>query len=104
MLGPLLKHMLPVFRRAHKPAQLLISGSRAYSVKSKAQSFNKLIDRIGDEKTKESQKTIKAVRMVGAGSIVLVLCSLFWASSLTAPVKESPVVEIGNLAQDIRNR
>ncbi|OBA20692.1 hypothetical protein METBIDRAFT_25094, partial [Metschnikowia bicuspidata var. bicuspidata NRRL YB-4993] len=75
---------------------------RAYSVKSKAKDFNKLLDQIGDEKTLASQNTLKYVRRVGAGSIIIVICSLFWASSLTAPVKESPV-DVGNLAQDVRD-
>ncbi|GEQ67690.1 hypothetical protein JCM33374_g1355 [Metschnikowia sp. JCM 33374] len=102
MIRPTLTSTQPMLAHYFKPGQVFGS-VRAYSVKSRAKSFNKLIDRIGDEKTKESQKTIKAVRMVGAGSVILVICSLFWASSLTAPVKESPV-ELGNLAQDVRNR
>lgn len=104
MFGPMFKKAItPVFTRTSQQGQICLRVQRAYSVKSKAKNLNKLIDRIGDEKTQESQKTIKAIRMVGAGSVVLVLCSLFWASSLSAPVKETPV-EIGNLSVDVRDR
>lgn len=72
--------------------------TRFNSVKTKPKSF---MDKIGDEKTKESQKTIKIVRMIGAGSIVTVLCSLFWASSLTAPVKET-YEDVPDLSRDVR--
>ncbi|KAM9938793.1 hypothetical protein OXX80_001711 [Metschnikowia pulcherrima] len=97
------KLVQPGFKLTTRPAQLSTFAIRTYSVKTKAKNFNKFLDRIGDEKTAVSQKTIKAVRMVGAGSIILVICSLFWASSLTAPVKETPV-DMGNLTHDVRDR
>lgn len=91
--------------RAWAPGALRAPGhcARLYSVKSKARELNKYIDRIGDENTKESQKTLKAVRMIGATSIIVVICSLMWASTLSAPVKETPVV-VTDLSKDIRER
>lgn len=75
--------------------------SRNYAIKSQAKKFNKLLDRIGDEKTSESQKTIKVVRLIGAGSVITVVCSLLWASSLQAPVKEK-YEDVPDLLKDVR--
>lgn len=75
---------------------------RSYVIKQKAKEFNKLLDKIGDESTKESQKTIKVVRIIGAGSIITVLCTLLWASTLSAPVKET-YEEVPDLSKDIRS-
>lgn len=92
--------MLP--RAAFKCTRvLLLNPHRGYAIKQQAKKFNKLLDRIGDEKTSESQKTIKVVRMIGAGSVITVVCSLLWASTLSAPVKET-YEEIPDLSKDVR--
>lgn len=83
-------------------SRALLSGSRSYSVKKQAKKFNSLMDKIGDENTKESQKTIKVVRMIGAGSIITVICSLLWASSASAPVKENYEL-VPDLSKDVRS-
>lgn len=82
-------------------SRTLLSGSRTYSVKQKAKKLNSLMDRIGDENTKESQKTIKVIRIIGAGSVITVLCSLLWASSVSAPVKEK-YEQVPDLTKDVR--
>lgn len=91
-----------IARSSLRFSRVLISGSRSYSVKKQANKFNKLMDKIGDENTKESQKTIKVIRKIGAGSIIIVICSLLWASTLSAPVKET-YEEIPVLSKDVRS-
>lgn len=63
------------------------------------------IKKVGDENSKESQKTIKVVRMIGAGSVITVLCTLFWASAMSGPtnVRET-YVDIPDLSKDIRSK
>lgn len=86
-------------RRALRVTSLQFS--RGYVVKEQTKKLNNLVHRIGDEKTAASQNTIKVVRMIGAGSIIVVLCSLFWASSMSAPVKET-YIEPVDLSKDVR--
>lgn len=62
---------------------------------------SKFIDDIGKEDTKTSQNTLKTVRWMGGATVIAVLCSLFWASSMSAPVKEKEV-DVGDLSKDIR--
>lgn len=81
-------------------ARCLLASARALKKQPKTR-FGKYIDDIADESTHASQKTLKTVRMVGAGSVIAVICSLFWASSMSATVKEEQA-NAGNLAQDIR--
>lgn len=76
---------------------------RTYSIKDQGHKVNAYINRIGDEKTKESQATIKAVRMLGAGTVIVVLCSLLWTSTLSAPVKEK-IPEYQDLSKDVRHK
>lgn len=73
---------------------------RSYASKNKINTF---IDKVGNESTKESQRTIKVIRTIGAGSVIAVICSLIWASSMSAPVKES-FEEVPNLSKDVRLR
>lgn len=80
-----------------------VSALRTYSIRTQAKKINKYIDRIGDESTKELQRTIKIVRKVGGISIIVVLCSLLWASSLSAPVKETAPV-VPDLTIDVRDQ
>ncbi|CUM66140.1 uncharacterized protein PRCAT00003797001 [Priceomyces carsonii] len=85
--------------RSHKPR--LVRGKND-AIWSKAKEFNKTLNKIGDEKTKESTNTLKALRLIGGGSIILVFCSLMWASAMSAPEPVTEVVEIKNLGKDIR--
>lgn len=89
-------------RSTFRYSRALLSGRRSYSVKKQAKKFNSLMDKIGDENTKESQKTIKVVRMIGAGSIITVICSLLWASSASGPVKEK-YEQAPDLSKDVRS-
>lgn len=75
--------------------------ARLYSIKGKRQQINRVLDKIGDENSSEAQKTLKIFRTIGGVSVIVVLCSLLWASSLSAPVKETPV-EVGDLSRDVR--
>lgn len=79
------------------PAQMFRLATRA----TRHYARRLVIDRIGDENTKESKATLKAVRMFGAGTVIAVVCLLFWASSMSAPVREE-LVEVRDLAKDIR--
>lgn len=81
----------------------LLLSRRNYAIKQQAKKINLYLDKIGDENTKESQKTIKIVRMIGAGTVITVICSLLWASTLSAPVKEV-LPEIDDLSKDVRRR
>lgn len=83
-------------RTATRSSRVGLLTKRTYAAKRKL-----LLDKIGDENTKESQRTLKVVRYIGAGSVITVLCSLLWASSLSAPVKET-IVEIPDLKKDVR--
>lgn len=76
---------------------------RCYARRAPRTRVGQYIEDIGDESTQASQRTLKAVRTVGAFSIVTVICSLLWASSMSAPVKEERV-EAGDLSTDIRTR
>lgn len=91
-------------RNLTRPTSSLLYLSRKnYSIKLLGQKVNKYINRIGDEKTKESQATIKAVRMLGAGTVIVVLCSLLWTSTLSAPVKEK-IPDYEDLSKDVRHK
>lgn len=76
--------------------------ARRYSTKPKNK-VSQFIDDIGREETKTSQNTLKTVRYLGGFTIVTVLCSLLWASSMSAPVKET-VVDLGDLSEDVRRK
>lgn len=74
--------------------------TRQMSVKSQFKSINSKINRIGQEDSQESKTVLSAVRKAGALSIVLVLASLMWNSTMSAPVPSpEPVVDI---EQDVR--
>lgn len=76
-------------------------GVRFYAKQPKNR-VSKFIDDIGKEDTKASQNTLKTVRWMGAITVITVCCSLFWASSMSAPVKEKEV-DLGDLTKDIRH-
>lgn len=88
-------------RNLAKSTPRLLLSTRNYSIKDQGQKVNSYIKRIGDEKTRESQATIKAVRMLGAGTVIVVLCSLLWTSTLSAPVKEK-TTDYQDLSKDVR--
>lgn len=78
-------------------------GLRHYAKPPKGK-VSQFIDDIGNENTKTAQNTLKTVRWMGAITIIGVCCSLFWVSSMTAPVKVKEVeVDVGDLSKDIRH-
>lgn len=79
---------------------LKVAPSRSMSVKTQFKSINKKINKIGEEDSKESKTALSLVRKAGALSVVLVLVSLFWNSSMGAPApSEEPLVDI---TKDVR--
>lgn len=83
--------------RALRPAGAI----RRYSILDTAKNLNKKLNRIGDENSPESQKTMRLLRKTGGISIIVVFCSIMWASTLNEPVVEE--AEVPDLSKDIRN-
>lgn len=88
----------PTFARARAGVFVPV---RQYSIREQGRKINKVLDRIGDDRTSEAQTTLKVVRMVGGLSVIVVICSLLWASSMSVPIKEQHV-EHNDLSKDVR--
>ncbi|ODV80819.1 uncharacterized protein CANTADRAFT_34408, partial [Suhomyces tanzawaensis NRRL Y-17324] len=75
---------------------------RPYSVGQRLKDVNELMKKIGDEKTKESEVTIRYMRKIGMFSILVVLGSIGYASTLG----EEPIIEtvedVKDLGKDMR--
>lgn len=75
-------------------------GIRNSSWSSKVNQVNKKFNKIGDENSNESKKTLKVIRATGGISIIVVLCLLLWASSYS----DIPITKdfASDLSKDVR--
>lgn len=74
--------------------------ARRYSAKGSFQRINSAINKIGDENAPQSATALRIFRKIGGASVVIVLCLLFWASSLNVKELEPELVD---LTQDVRD-
>lgn len=74
---------------------------RPYSTKGTFRRLNSAIDQIGKEDSKHSATALKVVRRAGVVTIVIVLCLIFWTSSMAVDVHEA---EIEDLTKDVRDK
>lgn len=73
----------------------------ALPIPKKLKQFNDQLNKITDENLQASITTLKYLRLIGGFSIIVVLSSILWASTLTEPVREE--ITIPDLGKDVRN-
>lgn len=74
----------------------LVATKRGYSNFEK---MKKHYDNIAIEGSLESTAILKYMRLVGGVSIIIVICSIMWASTMVSPVQEPYTLD---LSKDVR--
>lgn len=89
-----------IYRTSRIYASVVTRSIRPYSVSGNFRRMNSAINKIGDENSHQSATALKVVRRTGVATIIIVLCLIFWTSSMSVDVHEP---EIHDLTKDVRD-
>ncbi|KAK6198704.1 uncharacterized protein RJT21DRAFT_115661 [Scheffersomyces amazonensis] len=66
------------------------------------ESSKEILKKVATEDTKESTIVLKTLRYAGGFSVIVVICSIMWASALEEPRPEIEPTVVLNLRKDVR--